>query len=108
MLQLFIVNAYSNAVRVDFLSVTTSCFKMASSGFEYQYVFNVIMVGDPGVGKTSILLRIAHNKFNSYPQEIQEFVGFDHNGRGSIKVDINGQIVMLNIQDTCRRCPVSK
>ena len=75
---------------------------MASSGSEYHYKFKIIIVGDRGVGKTSILLRLVHNKFYRNPYE---FVGSDYNERDSIKVDINGQLVMLNIwgyKDDCR------
>ena len=69
---------------------------MASRRSEYHYEFKIIIVGDYGVGKTSILLRLVHNKFYSDPYE---FLESDYYGVSSIKVDINGQLVTLNIWD---------
>ena len=36
--------------------------KMTAS--DYDYLFKVIIIGDPNIGKTSLLLRFADDKFN--------------------------------------------
>jgi len=66
---------------------------MANSESEYHYKFKVIIIGDSDVGKSSILSRIVHDKFeNDVPKS-------DFHEKDSIKVDINGQLVKLVIWD---------
>ncbi|KAI5186789.1 Ras-related protein Rab-11A [Nematocida homosporus] len=32
---------------------------------EYEYLYKIVLIGDSGVGKTNLLERLAHNRFNS-------------------------------------------
>ena len=58
-------------------------------------LFNVITIGDPNVGKTSILLRYIQNKF--YENTLQT-VGFDKNYKDlTLK---NGKKIKLCVLDT--------
>lgn len=36
-----------------------------SSASDYDYLFVLLLVGDSGVGKSSLLIRFCENKFNS-------------------------------------------
>uniref|UniRef100_A0A0R3RFX3 Ras-related protein Rab-18 n=1 Tax=Elaeophora elaphi TaxID=1147741 RepID=A0A0R3RFX3_9BILA len=61
---------------------------------DYDHLFKLLIIGDSGVGKSSILLRFADNTFS--PNYITT-IGVDFKIR---TVTINGQRVKLQIWDT--------
>ena len=58
---------------------------MAEEGHGKKYIFKIVLLGDPGVGKSSLITRFVHNRFQaSYLMTIgvdilskQLFVGQD-------------------------------
>lgn len=56
--------------------------------------FKLLMIGDPGVGKSSLLLRYADNEFTD---NFISTIGVDYK---EMKVDVNGVKVTLQIWDT--------
>ena len=60
----------------------------------YDYLFKIIMVGDTGVGKSSILLNYINNRFIS-DHEITIGVEF-----GMRVINIDEKIIRLQIWDT--------
>jgi Ras-related protein Rab-2A len=60
----------------------------------YDYVFKCIIVGDSGVGKSSLLLQFTENKF-VFDHDMTIGVEF-----GSKTIDINGKTIKLQIWDT--------
>jgi small GTP-binding protein len=60
----------------------------------YHYSFKFIVIGDTGVGKTSIIGRLTENRFDSN----HEFtVGVEF---ASKSIMINGKVIKLQIWDT--------
>lgn len=46
---------------------------MASEGGEYDHLLKLLLVGDAGVGKSSILLRFTDDTFDAHLQSTSEF-----------------------------------
>ena len=61
---------------------------------KYDHMFKIIIIGDPCCGKTSLLVRAAHNKRN---EEYKLTVGVDCKSK---LVQRNDEIVKLQIWDT--------
>ena len=64
------------------------------SGITYNYLLKFIIIGDPAVGKSNILLKYVHNKFVN---EYQSTVGVEF---GAKNIDIEGQTFRIQIWDT--------
>ena len=64
------------------------------SGITYNYLLKFIIIGDPSVGKSNILLKYVHNKFVN---EYQSTVGVEF---GAKNIDIEGQTFRIQIWDT--------
>ena len=64
------------------------------SGITYNYLLKFIIIGDPAVGKSNILLKYVHNKFVN---EYQSTVGVEF---GAKNIIIEGQIFRIQIWDT--------
>ena len=60
----------------------------------YNYLFKYIIIGDPAVGKSNLLMKFAHNKFID---EYQTTIGVEF---GAKNITINGQIYRIQIWDT--------
>ena len=60
----------------------------------YHYLFKYIIVGDPSVGKSNLLMKFAHNKFTD---EYQATIGVEF---GAKNIDFNNQIYRIQIWDT--------
>ena len=61
---------------------------------DYDYVFRVLLIGDSGTGKSSLLLRFTENKFNDYHAAT---IGVDFRIR---TVFVNNRVIKLQIWDT--------
>ena len=65
-----------------------------SSQVNFHYLFKYIIIGDSAVGKSNLLLKYAHNKFN---EEYQATIGVEF---GAKNVEINNKIYRIQIWDT--------
>jgi Ras-related protein Rab-1A len=61
---------------------------------DYDYVFRMLLIGDSGTGKSSLLLRFTENKFNNYHAAT---IGVDFRIR---TVFVNNRVIKLQIWDT--------
>jgi len=68
--------------------------QMASGTAEPEHVFKFLLVGDSGVGKSSLLLRFATGNFE---EDQQATIGVDFKSR---VVDVGGKRVKLTVWDT--------
>lgn len=67
---------------------------MFSNQIEYDYLFKIIIIGDSGIGKSSILFRFSDDTYN---ENYISTIGVDF----KIKtIFINGKIIKLQIWDT--------
>ena len=60
----------------------------------YNYLFKYIIIGDPSVGKSNLLMKFAHNKFTD---EYQATIGVEF---GAKNIGIDQQIYRIQIWDT--------
>jgi len=60
----------------------------------YEYLFKLIIIGDPSTGKSCLLHRFIHDKFNT---DITHTIGVEF---GSRVIDVGGKRVKLQIWDT--------
>ncbi|MBS7287287.1 MAG: ArgE/DapE family deacylase [Candidatus Freyarchaeota archaeon] len=58
-----------------------------------EYVFKIVVIGDGGVGKTSLILTLTENRF---PTDYRPTLGADF---ASYKVDLDGKLVTLQLWD---------
>ena len=64
------------------------------SGVSFNYLLKYIIIGDPSVGKSNILLKYAHNKFTN---EYQATIGVEF---GAKNLTLGGKIFRIQIWDT--------
>jgi Ras-related protein Rab-2A len=64
------------------------------SGVTFNYLLKYIIIGDPSVGKSNILLKYAHNKFTN---EYQATIGVEF---GAKNLTLDGKIFRIQIWDT--------
>jgi len=62
---------------------------------EYNLSFKIIVIGDPGVGKSCLTLKATKNYFENY---YSPTVGFEF---FTISIKINDKVIRLQIWDTC-------
>ena len=60
----------------------------------YNYLFKYIIIGDPSVGKSNLLMKFAHNKFT---EEYQTTIGVEF---GAKNIHLNDQTYRIQIWDT--------
>ena len=60
----------------------------------YNFLFKYIIIGDPSVGKSNLLMKFAHNKFT---EEYQATIGVEF---GAKNIEINKKIYRIQIWDT--------
>ena len=61
---------------------------------DFQYLFKVILIGDSGVGKSSLLLRYSKNDFN---ENMKTTIGVEFANRSLV---FDGKVVRTQIWDT--------
>jgi Ras-related protein Rab-1A len=61
---------------------------------EYDYLFKVLLIGNSGVGKSSLLLRFADDVFHD---NFMPTIGVDFKIR---TIDVDGKTIKLQIWDT--------
>ena len=61
---------------------------------KYNYLFKYIIIGDPSVGKSNLLMKFAHNKFTD---EYQATIGVEF---GAKNITFNNQVYRIQIWDT--------
>ena len=61
---------------------------------DYDYLFKVLLLGDSGVGKTSLILRYTDETFNS---KLVNSIGVDFKMK---KKEIDGKVIKVQIWDT--------
>jgi small GTP-binding protein len=61
----------------------------------YDYLFKISLIGDSGIGKTSILLRFTDNVFKD---DTQSTIGVDFK---IVSVNLNNSFIKMQIWDTC-------
>ena len=64
------------------------------SNIEFDYLLKYIIIGNPGVGKSNILLKYAYGQFN---EEYQSTIGVEF---GAINTEIKKKIFRIQIWDT--------
>ena len=67
---------------------------MSVQGINFNYLFKYIIIGDSAVGKSNILLRYIHDKFN---EEFQSTIGVEF---GAKNLKIEDKIYRIQIWDT--------
>ena len=67
---------------------------MTAQGMNYDYLLKYIIIGDSAVGKSNILLRYIHDKFN---EEFHSTIGVEF---GAKNLDIDGKIFRIQVWDT--------
>ena len=67
---------------------------MSGPGTNFNYLFKYIIIGDSAVGKSNILLRYIHDKFN---EEFQSTIGVEF---GAKNLKIEDKIYRIQIWDT--------
>ena len=60
----------------------------------FKYLFKYIIIGDSSVGKSNLLLRYIHDKFNS---DYQATIGVEF---GAKNLEINGEVYRIQVWDT--------
>ena len=60
----------------------------------YNFLLKYIIIGDPSVGKSNLLMKFAHNKFT---EEYQATIGVEF---GAKNIEINNKIYRIQIWDT--------
>ena len=61
---------------------------------KYNYLFKYIIIGDPSVGKSNLLMKFAHNKFT---EDYQATIGVEF---GAKNITFNNQVYRIQIWDT--------
>ena len=61
---------------------------------DYDYLFKVVLIGDSGVGKTSVIQMFEHSKFTD---NFKPTIGADFSNK---EVTLDDRVVTLQIWDT--------
>ncbi|KAI5162594.1 Ras-related protein Rab-11A [Nematocida ausubeli] len=61
---------------------------------EYEYLYKIVLIGDSGVGKTNLLERLAHNRFNT---NTKSTIGVEFDTKCFV---VNGKKIKAQIWDT--------